>query len=76
MLQDKKLCEGKEFRKDEIIDALIEVLIDRHSEPGDPLYSLYRIMRDPESSEEASAALGWVRGYDNLSEELLHKAGY
>ena len=76
VLQDKKLCEGKEFRKDEIIDALMEVLIDRHSEPGDPLYPLYRIMRDPESSEETTAALGWVRGYDNLSEELLHKAGY
>lgn len=76
VLQNKELCEGKEFRKDEIIDALIEVLIDRHSEPSDPLNPLYRVIRDPESSEEATAALGWVWGYDHLSEELLHKAGY
>lgn len=58
------------FRKDKIIDALTEMLVLNHRNPNDPYFSLFQLLCRPESPNEDTAGLGWVEGYDNLSEEI------
>lgn len=75
VLADEKLKGPYEFRKDEIIDAFIEMLISHHKNPQNTYHLLYKLAKDPESADENSPGLGWIEGYDHLSKEMRAEAG-
>ena len=66
VLADHEISGASKWQKDEITDALIEMAIIYHQDG-----QIFQFLKNsPESG-----GLGWIDGYDHLSEELRRQAG-